>query len=822
MDFLIADVRQAFRMLRNNLTFSVVAISALALGIGANTAIFSVVNKVLLEPLPYPDSDRLMRLGRKYPNGFGSSNSIPKYMTWRRNDVFGAMTLYDQGGPGLNLAGDHPRQIKGAHVSADYFTVFGVHPALGRNFSAAEDAPNGPKAVVISSSLWRSHFGADPNVLGKTLILNTEPYSVVGVMPAGFESLPPAEVWIPLQANPNSTNQGHYLAAAGRLKLGVSIEQAAAQMRLRGEEFRRQNPKWMDKTESVAVIPMRDSLVRDVKTALYVLIAAVGFVLLIACANVANLLLARAAARQKELAIRAAIGASRWRVVRQLLTESVILALAGGAFGFLLGAWGVRALLLLVPGNIPRMTDPDRAQSVLHLLDWRVVAFTAAISIVTGILFGLFPALQISSPEVASTLKEANGRSATGRKQNRIRKALVAGEMALALVLLVAAVLLIRTFTGLSTVNPGFDSHHVVTLQTSLAGARYAGTQKVDNFTVQALRRIEAIPGIESAATEIALPADNEIDLPFNISGKAPKPGEHYNGDEQWRSESPHYFKVFKIPLLRGRFPDERDVTNAAPVVFINQAMAKKYWPNEDALGQVITIGAGLGPEFADKPRQIVGIFANVRETGLSQDNVGVMYVPQSQQPEGITQLANNVIPLSWSIRASGNPMSIVQSVQKAIQAVDGQMPVSRIRTMDEVLAQGTSRQNFNMMLLSIFAAIALLLAAIGIYGLMSYAVEQQTQELGIRMALGADRPDLLKLIIRQGMKPALIGVGLGLCVAFGITRLLSTLLYGVKATDPLSFASVAIILSAVALFATAIPGMRAMKLDPVEALREE
>lgn len=822
MESLVADVRQALRMMRKSPGFTAVAIAALALGIGANTGIFSVVNKVLLQPLPYPQPDRLVKLGRKYPQGAGYSNSIPKYMVWRHNDVFSAMTLYDQGGPGLNLStGDRPEQVKGIHISADYFKVFGISPMRGRTFTSLEDSPNGPKAAIISEKLWRSHFGSDPHIIGKTILLNGDVYPVVGLMPRNFVPDPPADVWIPLQADPNSTNQGHYLAAAARLKPGVTLEEARAEMKLRGEEFRRLNPKWMDKNESVAVTPMREAMVRDVKTALYVLLGAVVFVLLIACANVANLLLARAAGRQKELAIRAAVGASRWRVVRQLLTESVLLAGFGGILGFLLGAWGVRSLLLLVPGNIPRLTDPDQVQSVLSVIDWRIVAFTIGISFLTGIVFGLFPALHISNPDVASTLKEASGRSATGRKQNRVRKVLVGAEMALALVLLVSAALLIRTFVGLSTANPGIDPHHVLTLQTSLAGGNYTTTEKVDNLAVQVIRRIEGLPGVQAAAMTIALPTDSEIDLPFNIAGKPPKSGS-YNGDEQWRFVTPHYFAVFRIPLMRGRLMNERDVTNSAKIVVINQTMAKKYWPKENPVGQVITIGKGLGPQFDDPPRQIVGIVGNVRETGLGDSDVGVMYIPQSQVPEGLTQLANSALPTSWCVRSSADPNSLRMAVQKEFRAVDGQMPISKVRTMEEVISQGVSRQHFNMLLLSIFAAIALILAAIGIYGVMSYAVEQQTQELGIRMALGADQGQVLKLILRQGMTPAGIGVLSGLAIAFALTRVLASLLYGVKAYDPLTFVAVALILTAIALFSTYIPARRAMNVDPVVALRDE
>jgi predicted permease len=517
-----------------------------------------------------------------------------------------------------------------------------------------------------------------------------------------------------------------------------------------------------------------------------------------------------------------AIGATRWRVVRQLLTESVLLAGIGGLLGFLLGAWGVRALLLLTPGNIPRLTASEGAPAIVPFLDWRIAAFAIGVSLLTGILFGLFPALQTATPDLAATLKEASGRSATGLRQNRMRGLLVITEMMLALVLLVGASLLIRTFLGLRTADSGINPHNVLTFQTSLGGGKYASTANVTNFITQVTRRVETLPGILAASSAIVLPTQNEIDLPFTIAGKPPAKGSQYNGDVQWRSMSPHYFSVFGIPVLRGRVSTEADSQHAAQIVIINQAMAKKYWPKEDPLGAVITIGKGLGPQFADPPRQIVGIVGNVRETGLGDTDVPVMYIPQSQVSEGLTTLANSILPLCWAVRTAVDPKSLSVPVEREILAVDGQMPVAQIRTMEQVLAEGISRQNFNMLLLSIFAAIALLLAAIGIYGIMAYSVEQRTQELGIRMALGASRKSMLVLIVKQGMKLASIGVLAGLAVSYGLTRLLSSLLYGVKASDPITFSAVAVALTLVALFATYIPARQAMKVDPVIALRYE
>jgi predicted permease len=647
---------------------------------------------------------------------------------------------------------------------------------------------------------------------------------VVGVIPARFAANPEAEIWIPLQADPSSKNQGHYLAAAARLKPGVALAQAQAEMRIVGERFRRLYPKIMDQTESVAVVPMRDAVVGNVQKALYILVAAVALVLLIACANVANLLLARSAARQREFAIRAAVGASRSGIVRQLLTESVLLSLLGGCFGLLLGVVGVRALLLLVPGDIPRLGDPAQLNNPFALLDWRILAFTIGVSLLTGVVFGLFPALEISKPDLASTLKEAGTRSSTSRHQNFTRKTLVGVEMALALVLLTAAALLIRTFVGLSSAESGIDSHHVLTLLTSLTGDRYQTTQAEARLTRQGLQNIESIPGVEAASTSIVLPvSDSGADLDVDIPGKAVPAGQDHNGDEQWRSVSPHYFNVLRIPLLRGRVFTEHDETGSAPVVIVNQAFAKKFFLNENPIGKTLEIGKGIGPDFADyAPREIVGVVGDVRETGLAGGMVPVMYVPQSQQPQGLTKLVNSSAPLAWEVRSSLDEKSLTAAVTKAIQQVDGRLPVARVRGMDKILADSLSRQNFNMFLLSIFAVSALLLAAIGIYGLMSYAVQQQTQEIGVRMALGADKSSMLLLVLRQGMTPALIGVMAGLAGAFGLTRLMESLLYGVKPADPLSFFGVAAILLLVAGIAVLIPARRAMSVDPVTALRAE
>src|SRR5580704_2622348 len=499
----IADLRHSIRLLIKTPGFTVIAVAALALGIGANTAIFSVVNTVLLQPLPYPEPDRIMRIQRVYKSGdIGTNTSIPKFMAWKNaNQTFDAMAIYDMTGPGLNLgSGDRPQQVKGIHVSQEYFRVFGVAPVQGRTFLAQEDQPGGPKAAVVTYSFWQTRFGGDPALIGKPIILGGDPYTVVGILPASFRPDPPADVFIPMQADPNSANQGHYLYAAGRLKPGVSLQAANANMKVAAERYRATKQALMDPDESAGVMPLRDALVGDVRLPLLILVGAVSFVLLIACANVANLLLARAAARQREIAIRTALGAGRGRLVRQLLTESLVLGVISGLGGFVLGAWGIRALLALSPGNLPRINDVEHAASIVTALDWRVLAFTIGVSLLTGILFGLFPAVQVSKMDVNSALKETSGRSGTGLRQNRVRSLLVISEMALAVILLTCAALMIRTFFGLRSAQPGFDAHNVITMQTSLTGGKYDSTAKGENMIRQVVQRIEALPGVQAAA----------------------------------------------------------------------------------------------------------------------------------------------------------------------------------------------------------------------------------------------------------------------------------------------------------------------------------
>ena len=816
---LLQDIRYAGRTLRRSPGFMATAILALALGIGANTAIFTVINTVLLQPLSYPEPDRIVQLMRHTPDGNSQGTSVPKFMVWRqRTEVFQSVGVYDFAGPGINITGgDRPEQAKGIHVSAGYFRVFGAPVEVGRTFTEEEDRPGGPKVTVISNGLWRNRYGGDPQLVGKTILLGNEPYTVIGVLGRGFTTDPPAEIWLPVQADPNTTDQAHYLAAAARLKPGVTLERAQSAMKLAAEEFRRKFPDKLDPHESATAEPLRDTVVGDVRSLLLILLGAVGLVLLIACANVANLLLARATIRKREIALRAALGAGRGRIIAQLLTESLMLSFAGGVLGLVLGYWGVRALLAINPGDIPRIGEHASAIS----LDWRVLVFTLGVSVLTGVLFGLIPAFSAARTDLNVTLKESGSRAGTGLRQNKARSILVVTEMALALVLLVGAALLIRTFSLLRTVNPGFNTHNVLTMQMSLTGTRFERAAGSNQVVREAERRIGGLPGAEAIAASCCLPLEGGLDLPFNIAGHPPADGP-YNGDVQWRDVSPKYFAVFQIPLIRGRVFTDADDAGASHVVLINEAMAKKFWPKADPLGEVITIGKGVGPEFEEPSRQVIGVVADVRETGLDEEPRPVMYVPIAQVTDGITALQNRVLPLTWAVRTAAQPHSLSTAIQKELLTASGGLPVAHIRSMDQVVVESTARTNFNMTLLTIFASVALLLAAIGIYGLMAYSVQQRTQEIGIRMALGATAENVRKMVVVEGMGLALIGVVVGAAGALALTRLMASLLYGVKAWDPLVLVSAAVVLTAVALLATYVPARRASRVDPIVSLRYE
>ncbi len=820
MDAFLKDLKQSIRTFLKTPAFSLTAVAALALGIGANTAIFSVINAVLLRPLPFLDPDRLVMFLLTSPNGSGPGASPTKFNVWReKTDVFDDVAAY--GTSVANLTGvDNPEQIQLAQVSASMFRLFGLAIAHGRSFTKEEDQPHGPHVAVLSDSLWKRRFSADPGIVGKNILLAGDPYEVVGITAPEYkmEADPPVDVYVPFQIDPNSTDQAHYFTAVGRLKPGVTLEMARARLKLAADEFRRKFPGSgaMGPRDGFSVEPMREVIVSNVRPSLLVLAAAVGFVLLIACANVANLLLVRATGRRREIAIRAAVGAGRGRIVRQLLTESVLLSLAGGVLGLGLGSIGIRALLAVNPGSIPRV-GPHAAYVEL---DARVLAFTILISLITGVLFGLIPAIQASRADLTSVLKETSGRSGTGFRQNKARSLLVVSEMALALILLIGAALLIRTFVALRSVDPGFNPHNVLTMETSINSQRFEKTSNVAQLIRDGVQQIRALPGVEASGTSCCLPLQGGYGLPFIIVGR-PLDGPSHGGGA-WRTISSGYFDVFKIPILRGRDFTERDDGGAAPVAIINQAMARRFWPKGDPLSDQIIIGKGVGPEFEEPPRQIVGIVGDSRDGGLNRNPAPTMYIPAAQVADGVTALNSRIRPVVWVIRTRVPPYSLSPAIQNLLRQATGGLPVGQIRSMDEVVTQSTARQDFNMLLLTVFAAAALLLAAIGIYGLMAYSVEQRTQEIGIRMALGAETGDVRRMVIFQGMALALIGVAIGLAAAFGLTRFISSFLFGVKSWDPAVFVLVPLLLSVVALLAVWLPARRATRIDPLDALRYE
>ncbi len=815
METLIGDIRQALRVLRHSPGFAATAIAVLALGIGASTAIFSVVNAVLLEPLPFPDPDRMVMLMNSSPQGNYPAASVPKYNVWRRQTkVLSDIAAYDTGGPGINLSGDRPEQIKGIHASHEFFPLFGIRTVQGRTFTAEEDRPGGGKLAVLSEGLWRRRYGSDPAMVGKTIELGGEPYEVIGVVAHSFAVEPAPDLYLPFQADPDSTNQGHYFQSAARLKPGVSLSAAKAGLDLAGGEFRRLYPNAIGPKNSFTVESMREMTVSNVRSALYVLLGAVGCLLLIACANVASLLLVRSTGRSREIAIRAAIGAGRGRIVRQLLTESLLLALIGGTLGLALGVAGVRLLLAVNPGNLPRIAADGSGVS----LDVRVLGFTLALSVLTGVFFGLVPALHASRVDLNATLKEGSSRAGSGLRQNKARGLLVVAELALAVVLLIGAGLLIRTFTALRSVVPGFDAHNVLTMETALTGAKYDKTAGISLMTDQVLERVHAIPGVEAAAASSYLPLDSGLGLGFIIEGRPLTNGPAHGG-AAWNYVTARFFDCFKVPLVRGRVFSDRDDAASMPVVIVNQAFARRFFKDQDPIGQRLIIGSGMGPNFAQPPRQIVGVVGDARDGGLNNDPEPATFVPLSQVGDAYMALDNTFMPLRWVVRSRVAPYSLLAQVQGAFQQAAG-LPVFHVRSMDQIVVGSTARDQFNTLLLGIFAFFAILLASIGLYGLMAYSVEQRTLEFGIRLALGADFAQLRNMVVKQAMALAAVGILIGLGAAYGLTRLMATLLFQVKPTDPAIFASVAVLLGGVALLACYLPARRATRVDPVVALR--
>ncbi|HKP88121.1 MAG TPA: ABC transporter permease [Blastocatellia bacterium] len=802
MENLLKDVRYGIRMLTRNLGFTVVAVMTLALGIGANAAIFSVVNAVLLRPLPYADPDRLMIIREtKLPQFPEFSVSPGNFLDWQKqNTVF--ERLVSISGGAFNLIGTgEPERLQGLRVTDGFFATLGAQPQIGREFLPEEDQPGHGNVVILSHGLWQRRFGGDENILNQTMTLNGQSYTVVGVMPATFRfGGRSTDLWTPMAftAQQAQSHGGHYLQTIGRLKPDATLEQARTEMSAIADRLAEQYPD-ANAGWNVKIMPMLEYSVRSIKPALIILLYAVAFVLLIACANVANLLLARAASRQKEVAIRTALGAGRWRIIRQLLTESVLLSLAGGVAGLLLAMWGMSLLLSLAPENLPRVRDVS--------LDGRVLAFTAAITLLTGLSFGLVPALQASKPNLNETLKDAGRGSTEGGHRHLVRSVLVVLEVATALMLLVGAGLMIKSFMRLQQVDPGFNPNNALTVGVSLPQRKYPEDDQKSAFYTQLIERLSALPGAQAVGASHVLPFSDDYVLGFLIEGRPPYPdGE--DPSTNYYAVSADYFRAMGIPLIRGRLFTEHDNKKSPRVAIINETMAKKFFPDEDPIGKRIHVTNG--PVVY---REIVGIVGDVKHYDLETEAPPQTYEPYLQQPFSFMTLV---------VRTAGDSRNLSAAIRSEVLNIDKEQPVSSIKALDQLVSDSISEQRFAMLLLGVFAAVAMLLAAVGIYGVMSYAVTQRTHEIGIRMALGAGQRDVLKLIVGHGMLLTLIGVALGLFVSFLGTRVMTAMLFGVSATDLTTFAVFAVSLTAVALLACAVPARRALKVDPMVALRYE
>ena len=802
------DLRYGLRTMLKNPAFTIIAVVALALGIGANTAIFSVVNSILLRPLPFKDPDRLVFIWHAYPKlNLMAPVSPPGFMDYRaRGDVFESAAA--SVGASVNLTGEgEPERIQLRAVTASYFPTLGVMPALGRTFLDEEDQPGHDHVVILSNGLWQRRFGADPSIVGKTITLDGEGYNVVGVMPESFRLFGQDNIWAPLalsaeQLAPNR-RRSEFLMMVARLRPGVTLGQAQAAMNAVAGQIQQDNPQSFpsDGSWGLQVKPVYEEMVADIRPALLVLLGAVGFVLLIACANVANLLLARASGRRREIAIRTALGAGRGRLVRQLLTESVLMSLVGGGLGLLLAVWGVDVLIKLNENNIPRSQEIG--------IDGRVLAFTFGLSLLTGVLFGLVPALQASKTELTEALKEG-GRGSAGRHRTRFRNLLVVSEIALALVLLIGAGLMVKSFARLLHVNPGFDPQNLLTMQVALPSTKYREPAQRADFYRQTLEKIRSLPGVQAAGAVSNLPLSGSVSSGFfSIEGQEYSPGQQLpHGDI--RSATTEYLQAMSIPLSKGRYFNDRDTDANTLVTIIDETIARLYWPDSDPIGKRIAFNR---PDDTKVWIEIVGVVGAVKHKALDADYRGQIYLPHAQSPRGGMYLV---------VRTLGEPSSMTAMVRSAIQAVDKDQPVYRVMTMEALVTESVAQKRFSMLLLALFAVVAVMLAIVGLYGVMSYGVSQRTHEIGVRMALGAQSRDVLKMVVGQGLALALIGVGVGLVAAFLLTRLMSSLLFGVSATDPYMFASIPLILAAVALLACYIPARRATKVDPMIALRYE
>ena len=812
---LVADFRFGLRILLRNPGFTLAAIVVLALGIGANTAIFSIVNAVLLRPLPYQGASRIMQVwhvppAKSFPGMTLFSVSPANYLDWQsQNGSFEQMAAY--GFESFNVGGgERPEAIRGAAVAPGFFSILRVQPVLGRTFSPEEDRPGQGHVVILGHTVWRDHFAADPGILGRNVLFDGQTYTVVGVMPPKFKFPDWADLWVPLAwTNEKRAVRGnHNYMVIGRLKPEVAVQQAKADLSAISVRLEQQYPE-DDKGWGATVLPLREQIVGDVRPALLVLLGAVAFVLLIACANVANLVLAKTLARKKEIAIRTSLGASRAAVLRQILAETLLLSLAGGALGLFLARFCITLIQKFLADRLPNATEIT--------LDAPVLAFTLFLALLAGILAGLLPAVRFTGTDVNEALKQGQSRGSSDSSGSKTRGLLVVSEVALSLVLLIGAGLMIRSLLQLSSVQPGFDPNNVLTARLTVPGTKFSSPAAQISFYDQVLRQVRATPGVESAGLIDSLPIDGDgSHQPVAVEGQPVVPMAD-QPEVDVRMISPGYLHAMRIPVLRGRDLNDADVTGRPPVVSISESMAKRFWPNENPIGKHITLTF-----FPGVVREVAGVVGDVKQDSLDQTRpVETLYWPLSQLTVPPSE-AWRSFGMSLVVRTSASPASATSGVTSAVHQVDPETPVVGVVTMEGLISASLSPQRFNVLLLGAFAGLALVLAAVGIYSVLSYSVRRRVREIGIRMALGATPSDVLQMVVADGMKPILLGVALGLAVAFALSRVVTSLIYGVRATDPLTFAGVALLLVAVGLLATILPAHRATRVEPVRTLREE
>ncbi len=812
---LLQDLRYALRLMGKNPGFTAIAITTLALGIGATTAIFSLVYGVMLRPLPYPRADRIVMVKPTFPGGRNDQTTGPKYLFWReRQHSFDAVASYG-GAAGANLqTSDHPERILVRPVTAEFFRVLRMRPLAGRDFASGDDEPGRAGVAMIGYGFWQRRYGG-ADVLGRGLTLGSSAYTVIGIAARGIGAELAADVFVPLVVRGNPMSGGLNFPVLARLKDGISLARADANMRVVAAECRAEHPSGMRPGEMAGVYAYQGEVVREVRPSLLILLSAVALVLLIACANVANLQLARVAGRKREIALRLAIGAGQWRVARQLLTESVCLSLAGAALGLALAQAAVGAVVRFRPVALPRLDDVD--------VDWRVLMFTIGVAFSVGVLFGLAPALEALRADLRTAIEEG-GRGASGaRSGRRLRETLVAGEFALSMILLIGAALLLQSFVKLRLVDPGFDPSHLLTMRMTLTGQRYQTAAQVAAFAAQLTGRVARAPGIVNVAMTNYLPLTQGMNIPLGSIVGRPNPDRKFLGNLEWFGVTPGFFDVMRIRIRSGRGVDDGDTAGSPHVVVVNEAFARKYLANEKSVGHRIVIAwDGLGPRYADEPREIVGVAGDIHEGSLNAAPAPAAFVPLTQVGDAVSALVNKIMPMNLLARTAGDPMSLSRAVMAEVRTADPMLPVYDIRPMDEVLGNSIQAQRFMTMLLGSFAALALALAGIGIYGVMSYAVAQKTREIGIRAALGAEPQDVMGMVMRQGLTLAAWGVIVGVAGAAALTRLLGSFLFGVTARDLPTFVGTPLLLTLVAVLACYVPARRALRVDPLTALRHE